>query len=59
MVMPPAAAASIPGFCRDSLAPAPRERCSACGSPRVIRHPELFRLTVAHLDCDAFYAAIE
>ena len=30
-----------------------------CGSPRLIRHPELYRLTVAHLYCDAFYAAIE
>ena len=59
MVMPPAAAASIPGFCRDCLSPAAGGRCSACGSPRLIRHPELFRLTVAHLDCDAFYAAIE
>jgi DNA polymerase-4 len=25
----------------------------------VIRHPELFDLAIAHLDCDAFYAAIE
>ena len=31
----------------------------ACGSPRLIRHPELARLSIAHLDCDAFYAAIE
>ena len=34
-------------------------RCSACGSPRLARHPELHNLTIAHLDCDAFYAAIE
>ena len=27
--------------------------------PAPLRHPELFRLTIAHLDCDAFYAAIE
>jgi DNA polymerase-4 len=25
----------------------------------VIRHPELASLSIAHLDCDAFYAAIE
>ncbi len=55
------------GFCRDCLAPRPRqtepvrdaERCHACGSPRLISHPELDRLTIAHIDCDAFYAAIE
>ena len=57
--MPPAAAASISGYCRDCLSPAAGGRCSTCGSPRVVHHPELFRLSVAHLDCDAFYAAIE
>jgi DNA polymerase-4 len=59
----PAAASTpeTPGFCRDCLSPvsAAAERCPACGSPRLIRHPELFGLTIAHLDCDAFYAAIE
>jgi len=33
--------------------------CLSCGSTRVIRHPELDALTIAHLDCDAFYATIE
>jgi len=33
--------------------------CPACGSARVVRHPELLRLPIAHLDCDAFYATIE
>jgi DNA polymerase IV len=48
-------------FCRDCLADAaPDEgRCSACGSPRLIRHPELQSLCVAHIDCDAFYATVE
>jgi DNA polymerase-4 len=52
---------ALPGFCRDCLkaAPAAGERCPHCGGPRLLRHPELYRLTVAHLDCDAFYAAIE
>jgi len=48
-------------FCRDCLADV-RDggaRCTACGSPRVARHPELARLAIAHVDCDAFYAAIE
>lgn len=48
-------------FCRDCLADAPAkaERCPACGLPRLARHSELNRLTIAHVDCDAFYATIE
>ncbi|UTP41399.1 DNA polymerase IV [Phenylobacterium sp. LH3H17] len=34
-------------------------RCPACGSPRVAAHPELDRLSIAHMDCDAFYASVE
>lgn len=34
-------------------------RCPACRSPRAIAHPELFRLSIAHMDCDAFYASVE
>jgi len=52
------------GFCRDCCARLPPEaaaatRCPNCRSPRLIRHTELFGLTIAHIDCDAFYAAIE
>jgi DNA polymerase-4 len=48
-------------FCRDCLADAPDKatRCPACGSPRLARHAELDTLTIAHIDCDAFYATIE
>jgi DNA polymerase IV len=48
-------------FCRDCLADsAPHgERCTACGSPRLLRHDELETLSIAHVDCDAFYATIE
>jgi DNA polymerase-4 len=51
----------MPDFCRDCLADAPpaHARCAACGSPRLLRHPELDALAIAHVDCDAFYAAIE
>ncbi len=35
------------------------DRCSECGSPRLIAHPELADLAIAHLDCDAFYATVE
>ena len=49
------------GFCRDCLKPVmpALRRCRACGSPRLIRHSELDRLTIAHIDCDAFYASVE
>ncbi len=48
-------------FCRDCLADAPQQstRCAACGSPRLLRHEELAKLAIAHVDCDAFYATIE
>ncbi|MCQ1854142.1 DNA polymerase IV [Neorhizobium galegae] len=50
-----------PGFCRDCLAEQKAEvrRCRACGSPRLVYHKELYGLTLAHIDCDAFYATIE
>lgn len=34
-------------------------RCPECGSPRVVAHAELETLSIAHVDCDAFYASIE
>jgi DNA polymerase-4 len=48
-------------FCRDCLADAPdgAARCTQCRGRRIVAHGELHDLTVAHLDCDAFYAAIE
>src|SRR6201999_365659 len=49
-----------PSFCRDCLSDTQAgDACASCGSTRVIAHPELNTLTIAHLDCDAFYAAIE
>ena len=49
------------GFCRDclKLQRAHKQRCEACGSPRLARHGELYSLSLAHIDCDAFYAAVE
>lgn len=47
-------------LCRDCLAPGPpAARCRACGSPRMLAHPELGGLAIAHIDCDAFYASVE
>ncbi len=34
-------------------------RCPACGTPRLVCDPELDQLSIAHLDCDAFYASVE
>lgn len=49
------------GFCRDCLAEANESavRCATCGSPRILRHAELSALSIAHIDCDAFYASVE
>ena len=47
-------------FCRDCLTVcAPKPRCQHCASPRVLQHAELFDLSIAHMDCDAFYASVE
>ena len=51
----------IRAICRDCLWTGDRkvDRCEACDSRRVVCHDELDRLTIAHLDCDAFYASVE
>ncbi len=50
-------------LCRDCLWVAsgaePPGRCSECASPRLVAHPELNELAIAHIDCDAFYANVE
>jgi DNA polymerase-4 len=57
----PATSPAARCICRDCFADqafaAPR--CAACGSPRLIRHTQLAALTMAHIDCDAFYATVE
>ena len=50
----------MPALCRDCLTEFDAgARCPACRSPRVIAHPELYDLSIAHMDCDAFYASVE
>jgi DNA polymerase-4 len=50
----------MPSLCRDCLVTFDAgPRCPACRSPRVLSHPELFDLPIAHMDCDAFYASVE
>jgi DNA polymerase IV len=43
-------------FWTDATEPA---RCPDCRSHRLVRHAELDQLSIAHLDCDAFYASVE
>lgn len=50
----------MPAFCRNCFQEThAARRCHACGSPRIASHPELFDLSIAHMDCDAFYASVE
>ena len=51
-------AASLCREC-DNTAVGQAHTCPACGSPRIVRHPELFSLAIAHVDCDAFFASVE
>lgn len=58
------APANPSGFCRSCLTLSEPHLsngavCPACSSGRITAHPELFALSIAHLDCDAFYAAVE
>ncbi len=48
-------------FCRDCLADVASKdaACPACKSSRIVSHMELDELSIAHVDCDAFYAAVE
>lgn len=56
-----AAGRKISGLCRDCMTAfeGTANRCPKCSSPRIVCHAELHDLTIAHIDCDAFYAAVE
>ncbi len=50
----------MPALCRQCLhCFEEARRCPRCASPRVTTHPELNDLSIAHMDCDAFYASVE
>jgi DNA polymerase-4 len=51
----------MPSLCRDclTLTDAAPSRCPSCRSPRIVAHVELAQLSIAHMDCDAFYASVE
>lgn len=50
-------------LCRNCLSTYPKtdagHRCEGCGSRRVVAHVELPDLSIAHIDCDSFYASVE
>jgi DNA polymerase-4 len=49
------------GYCRACLTALPPDAsvCTHCTSHRTLHHPELNALNIAHVDCDAFFAAVE
>ncbi|MFC3182064.1 DNA polymerase IV [Cypionkella sinensis] len=50
----------MPTLCRDCLTQFDAgARCPKCRSPRLLAHAELNSLSIAHMDCDAFYASVE
>ncbi len=56
---------SLAYLCRDCLHDFEGEsetvltRCPECASSRLLAHDELHDLSIAHIDCDAFYASVE
>lgn len=51
----------MPTMCRDCDAHVSDtvDACPNCGSYRIISHPTLDTLSIAHIDCDAFFASVE
>src|SRR5476651_286096 len=51
----------MPSLCRDCylVADTMPPRCPGCRGGRLVHHRSLTRLTIAHIDCDAFYASVE
>lgn len=50
----------MPSLCRDcfEIFETHLEKCPKCASYRIVFHKDLDILNIAHIDCDAFYAAI-
>jgi DNA polymerase-4 len=51
----------VKAFCRDCFWRGEQalRRCPDCASPRIVAHEDLGGLSIAHMDCDAFYASVE
>ncbi|HHG91353.1 MAG TPA: DNA polymerase IV, partial [Devosia sp.] len=54
---------SLAHLCRDCFETfcsiSAQKHCPGCGSSRLLAHAELDELSMAHIDCDAFYASVE
>ncbi len=50
---------AVPRLQRAVRTTPPSGRCGRCASPRLISHSALAELTIAHIDCDAFFATVE
>ena len=50
-----------PALCRDcsTVLPTAAPACPQCRGRRILSHPELLSLSIAHIDCDAFFASVE
>jgi len=46
-------------LCRDCASPLQGDSCVSCGSTKILTHPELGSLSIAHVDCDAFFCSVE
>jgi DNA polymerase-4 len=48
-------------LCRDccQILEVAKTVCARCGGTRLVAHAEIDTLGIAHIDCDAFYAAVE
>lgn len=58
--MPTSLSQNLPGFCREcGQAVYSTDTCTNCGAHRHVRHAEIAALSIAHVDCDAFYCSVE
>ena len=46
-------------ICRDCGSVVLKNDCQACQSSCIISHAEILSLSIAHVDCDAFYCSVE
>ncbi|MEO0467528.1 MAG: DNA polymerase IV [Pseudomonadota bacterium] len=51
----------MPTLCRACcrISPVQTGQCPACASTRCLHHSDIDSLSLAHIDCDAFFAAVE
>ena len=50
---------SICRTCVTDAGETPGPVCPRCGADALVTHPELHDLSIAHIDCDSFYASVE